>query len=1189
MNKADFIIRKDELINDCMAFHIKAVEYGDTERAEKSKNLAEKLYREQIVIAFCGHFSAGKSAMINYLAGEHLLPSSPIPTSANLIALHTGSAKPVRVTAADQTMYELEPPLDETSIIQLGKEGLTVKRIDLWKNSTNLPHGVTLLDTPGIDSVDDAHKRSTESAVHLADLLFYVMDYNHVQSEMNFEYIKNMSQHNRKIYAVINQVDKHREEELSFNTYKNAVERAFFDWDAMPEKFFYTSLKKPDHLENQSSELKNEISIMTKNRYSLLTESVESSLSVLKSEMLSFLEEEKAEIIEAYSLIVTDEDLNNKEKIYEQAKELEGTIHSFEDWSGNYDQEMNKMLQSSYLMPSDVRILAEKYLESRQPNFKAGGLFSGKKTKQEKEAREAEFNQRLKSVIDEQLVWHAKSIMYQFLEHAGISRNGWAEKIENVAIEKPEIIADKNIKSGAGFTGEALLNYCEALAENFKSEIKSQMLFIKDDILETLDDQIEEFAIRKSADQNEISKKVNILKQIEELESKIASLNHMKADQFLKNEWEHNWNQDETIVKLSSLDQMVSDGELSENEPAISKSAPSSDIDEEVLLRKTLQLASETSDIRGFEQQSRMLFDQAERLKNKQYTVALFGAFSAGKSSFANAMLGNKVLPVSPNPTTASINKIFPPDQRHPDETVIVHFKQSEELFEDLKEASQLNEIKTLEEMADHLPDIIKKESGLSESRKSFIRAFLKGWNEYKNMLGQKRKVAYKEFQGFVSNEHQSCFVEAIDLYTSSSVSDKGITLVDTPGADSVNARHTDVSFDYIRSSDAILFVTYYNHAFARADREFLIQMGRVKESFDHDKMFFIVNAVDLAESEEEKQDVIQYVKKQLQTFGVTDPKIFGVSSLQALKNEENSGLEQFQNEFSTFIDRELDSIVKNNTADYYEQTLQRMKVLLKQMRSDEKEKAQRKSDLTALSENLNSYFNFSFKESARAQTEQELKELLHYVNQRVFYRFSDFFKESFNPAGFHGKSNKTALSEALSECINMVAFDLSQEFKVVNYRVEQLILKLYKSEMNRIWDEIKQLFPEGVKPEAAIETSELLTFNRIFDQVKESDFSHEKSMFKNTKSFFEKNEKKFMMHALEDRLKDKALIETDVVSGQIKEWIDKEMSRIENVLYSSWQSDLSAQIDAAVENLYSEAYALKLESALKRISSDGQ
>nr|WP_039809324.1 dynamin family protein [Jeotgalibacillus malaysiensis] len=1184
MNKEEFISRKEELLDHLTGFYIKAFEYGDTERADKAVNLAEKLYREEIVIAFCGHFSAGKSAMINYLAGEALLPSSPIPTSANLIALHTGSLRPVLVTGADQTVYELEPPLDESSIIELGKEGLTVKRIDIWKDSTALPHGVTLLDTPGIDSVDDAHKRSTESAVHLADLLFYVMDYNHVQSEMNFEYIKNMSQHNRKIYAVINQVDKHREEELPFSTYKEAVERAFFDWDALPEKFFYTSLKKPDHPVNQSEDLKEEISDMTSNRYSLLIESVASSLNVLKSESRSFLEDEKAEIIDAYSTIVSEEDINQKYKIYEEAADLEGSITSFENWSENFDAEMNKMLKASYLMPADVRGLAEKYLESKQADFKVGGIFSGKKTKQEKEEREAVLNQRLQSVIDEQLVWHAKTNMYQFLDQAGIKRTDWTNKIEKISIENPVVIAEENIKSGAGFTGESLLNYCDSLAEQFRKKIKSQMLNIKEEILDQLDDEIEEFAVRKSADQTALNKKVNVLRQIETLEQQIGALDQLKTDHTIKEKWIQEWSKDRPSVKLSKLDHMISEEKSETGNEVLAKKQPVTELDEKELLKKSLLLASEIQNINGFEQQSYTLYQQADRLENKKYTVALFGAFSAGKSSFANAMLKNKVLPVSPNPTTASINRIYPPDSEHPDKTVIVHFKQPSELLEDLREASLSKQIDSLEKMAERLPGILKKNASLSESKKSFIRAFLQGWGEYKSSLGRTQKVDYKAFDGFVSNEHQSCFVEAIDLYKDSSISKSGITLVDTPGADSVNSRHTDVSFDYIRNSDAILFVTYYNHAFARADREFLIQMGRVKESFEHDKMFFIVNAVDLAESEEEKQEVISYVRKQLQTFGVKDPKIFGVSSLQALKNERSSGIEEFRHDFSLFIDQELDSIVKNNTAEYYDQTVTRMQVLLKQMRADEDEKNQRKSDLLTLSESLKSYFNENFRESVYAQIDQELKELLHYVHQRVFYRFSDFFKESFNPAGFHGKSNKEALSQAISECIEMVAFDLSQEFKVVNYRIEHLILKLYHAEMNRIWDQIKQHFPEGVKPDTKIEAAALLTFNQVFDQVSESDFSQEKSMFKNTKSFFEKNEKKFMQHALEEKFKHVASDEIADVTAQLSDWIYNELKRVEGNLFDGWQRDLSQQIDTAVNNLYSETYAEKLENALKRV-----
>ena len=53
--------------------------------------------------------------------------------------------------------------------------------------------------------------------------------------------------------------------------------------------------------------------------------------------------------------------------------------------------------------------------------------------------------------------------------------------------------------------------------------------------------------------------------------------------------------------------------------------------------------------------------------------------------------------------------------------------------------------------------------------------------------------------------EEKSCFVEWIELYYDCELTRKGITLVDTPGSNSINARHTGVAFHYIKNSDAIL------------------------------------------------------------------------------------------------------------------------------------------------------------------------------------------------------------------------------------------------------------------------------------------------------------------------------------------------------------------------------------------------
>lgn len=63
---------------------------GDTGNADKMKQLIMKVNNEEFIIAFCGHFSAGKSSMINFLLGDQVLPSSPIPTSANTVKVQKG-------------------------------------------------------------------------------------------------------------------------------------------------------------------------------------------------------------------------------------------------------------------------------------------------------------------------------------------------------------------------------------------------------------------------------------------------------------------------------------------------------------------------------------------------------------------------------------------------------------------------------------------------------------------------------------------------------------------------------------------------------------------------------------------------------------------------------------------------------------------------------------------------------------------------------------------------------------------------------------------------------------------------------------------------------------------------------------------------------------------------------------------
>src|SRR5260221_12332830 len=54
-----------------------------------------------------------------------------------------------------------------------------------------------------------------------------------------------------------------------------------------------------------------------------------------------------------------------------------------------------------------------------------------------------------------------------------------------------------------------------------------------------------------------------------------------------------------------------------------------------------------------------------KRLQNERLRVLVIGCFSAGKSTFINALLGSTILPASPAPTTGVLCEIRYADEAH--------------------------------------------------------------------------------------------------------------------------------------------------------------------------------------------------------------------------------------------------------------------------------------------------------------------------------------------------------------------------------------------------------------------------------------------------------------------------------------------------------------------------------------------
>ena len=87
----------------------KEVEKSDnTLLLNQINEVIKKIYSDYIVLSFIGHFSSGKSSLINKICDEDILPSSPIPTTSNTAQIIKDSVDLIRINMDNQTYSDVE-------------------------------------------------------------------------------------------------------------------------------------------------------------------------------------------------------------------------------------------------------------------------------------------------------------------------------------------------------------------------------------------------------------------------------------------------------------------------------------------------------------------------------------------------------------------------------------------------------------------------------------------------------------------------------------------------------------------------------------------------------------------------------------------------------------------------------------------------------------------------------------------------------------------------------------------------------------------------------------------------------------------------------------------------------------------------------------------------------------------------
>lgn len=119
----------------------------------------------------------------------------------------------------------------------------------------------------------------------------------------------------------------------------------------------------------------------------------------------------------------------------------------------------------------------------------------------------------------------------------------------------------------------------------------------------------------------------------------------------------------------------------------------------------------------------------------------------------------------------------------------------------------------------------------------------------------------------------------------------KEVSVVDTPGTNTIIDRHQEITEEFIPNSDLVIFVFEAKNPYRQSAWDFF----RFIQKDWHKKLVFVLQQKDLM-SQEDLITNIEGVRKYAQNQGIDQPEIFAVSALEELKgNHQESGFEELK------------------------------------------------------------------------------------------------------------------------------------------------------------------------------------------------------------------------------------------------------------------------------------------------------
>ncbi len=188
---------------------------GDVAIEKKVVEMASQM-REPLYIIVAGEYNAGKSSFINALCGEEILPAGPTPSTHKITLLTYGDN--VSSEEVDDHQCRMTYPLEALK-------------------------DITIVDTPGTNSIITEHQTITEGFIHRAELVLFVTSADRPFTESERLFLQLLKgKWGRKLVVILNKIDLKTEEDT--NEILPFIEKNFYRIFGFEPKIIKMSTKE---------------------------------------------------------------------------------------------------------------------------------------------------------------------------------------------------------------------------------------------------------------------------------------------------------------------------------------------------------------------------------------------------------------------------------------------------------------------------------------------------------------------------------------------------------------------------------------------------------------------------------------------------------------------------------------------------------------------------------------------------------------------------------------------------------------------------------------------------------------------------------------------------------------------------------------------------------------------------------